>query len=80
MLLAMYALASMHCLHLLACIVYTCWCALFALANVHLLVFAMTPLMFLNNFKFKYFFGVQVLAKNLVPPILNFCDVLQQHK
>jgi hypothetical protein len=28
-----------------------------------------------NNFKFKYFFGVQILVESLVPPILNSCDV-----
>jgi hypothetical protein len=30
-----------------------------------------------NNFKFKYFFGVQILVENLVPPILNSCNVLE---
>ncbi len=58
------------------------WCALFALVNMHLLVFAMAPPMLPNNFKFKYFFSVQILAENLVPPIPNSYNVLeiQQHK
>jgi hypothetical protein len=30
----------------------------------------MAPLVLPNNFKFKYFFGVQVLVENLVPPFL----------
>jgi hypothetical protein len=58
-------------------VVDTCWCALSALANMHLLVFAMVPPMLPNNFKFKYFFCVQILVENLVPPILNPCDVLE---
>jgi hypothetical protein len=28
-----------------------------------------------NNFKFKYFFGAQVLVENLLPPILNSYNV-----
>jgi hypothetical protein len=37
----------------------------------------MAPLVLPNNFKFKYFFGVQILVENLVPPILNSCNVLE---
>jgi hypothetical protein len=42
----------------------------------------MAPPMLPNNFKFKYFFSVQILAENLVPPIPNSYNVLeiQQHK
>jgi len=42
---------------------------------LHLVVFAMAPLVLPNNFKFKYFFGVQILAKNIVPSIPNSCNV-----
>jgi hypothetical protein len=35
----------------------------------------MAPLVLPNNFKFKYFFGDRILAKNLVPSIQNSCNV-----
>jgi len=38
-------------------------------------VFAMAPLVLPNNFKFKYFFSAQILAKNHVPSIPNSCNV-----
>jgi len=44
---------------------------------MHLLIFAMAPLVLPNNVKFKYFFGAQILAKILVPPILNSYNVLE---
>ncbi len=42
---------------------------------MQLLVFTMAPLVLPNNFKFKYFFGVQILVENLVAPILNSYNV-----
>ncbi len=56
-----------------------------ALASVHclhLLVFTMAPLLLLNNFKFKYFFSVQILVENLIPAHFLFlqCTRIQQHK
>jgi hypothetical protein len=34
-----------------------------------------------SNFKFKYFFGVQIPTKNLIPPIANLvsCNVLESN-
>jgi hypothetical protein len=54
---------------------HNCWGALLTLAKVHLLIFTMLR----NNFKFKYFFGAQVLVENLVLPIFNSCNVLESN-
>jgi hypothetical protein len=34
-----------------------------------------------NNFKFRYFFGVQIPTKNLIPPVANLvsCNVLESN-
>ncbi len=34
-----------------------------------------------NNFKFKYFFGIQIPIKNLIMPIANLvsCNVLESN-
>jgi len=41
----------------------------------------MAPLVLLNNFKFKYFFGVQIPTKNLICPIASLvsCNVLESN-
>jgi hypothetical protein len=39
----------------------------------------MAPLVLPNNFKFKYFFGAQVLVENLVPLIFNSYNVLESN-
>jgi hypothetical protein len=39
----------------------------------------MAPLVLPNNFKFKYFFGAQILVKNLVPSIPNSCNVYESN-
>jgi len=41
----------------------------------------MAPPMVPNNFKFKYFFGVQIPTKNLIPLVANLgsCDVLESN-
>ncbi len=41
----------------------------------------MAPLVLLNNFKFKYFFGVQIPTKNFICPIASFvfCNVLESN-
>jgi len=37
--------------------------------------------MLLNNFKFKYFFGVQIPIENLIPPTSSHvsCNVLESN-
>lgn len=39
------------------------------------------PMLHFNNFKFKYFFGVQIPTKNFIPPIANpiSCNVLESN-
>jgi hypothetical protein len=37
----------------------------------------MAPLVLPNNFKFKYFFGAQILAQKIVPSIPNSCNVFE---
>ncbi len=41
----------------------------------------MAPPMVPNNFKFKYFIGVQIPTKNLIPLVANLgsCDVLESN-
>jgi hypothetical protein len=41
----------------------------------------MAPLVVPSNFKFKYFFGVQIPTKNLIPPIANLvsCNVFESN-
>jgi hypothetical protein len=41
----------------------------------------MAPPVVPSNFKFKYFFGVQIPTKNLIPPTANLvsCDVLESN-
>jgi hypothetical protein len=41
----------------------------------------MAPLVVSSNFKFKYFFGVWIPTKSLIPPTTNFvsCNVLESN-
>jgi hypothetical protein len=39
------------------------------------------PMLHFSNFKFKYFFGAQILIENFIPPIANpvSCNVLESN-